>query len=71
MTNYAKVKEYTNLVRDMNSKAILNIDEQMLKEHRRKKLFAKQMMENSDKINKLENDITEIKDMLSFLINRK
>ncbi len=68
MTNYAKVKEHKDLIRDMESKAILNIDSQALMEHRRKKSVMKEVVNNSQKINQMENDIKEIKEMLFSLI---
>lgn len=71
MTNYAKVKEHRNLIRDLHSKAILNIDNQALMEHRNKKKIMKKVIDNSQKIEKMENDLSEIKQMLSILIDNK
>jgi hypothetical protein len=70
MSNYAKVKEHNNLVRDMSSKAILNIDQEALENHRRKKSMMKSIVENNEKIHDLENDVKEIKQMLSCLLER-
>jgi hypothetical protein len=71
MTNYAKVKEHRNLIRDLHSKAILNIDNQALTEHRNKKKIMKKVIDNSQKIEKMENDLSEIKQMLCILIDKK
>lgn len=71
MTNYAKVKNHKDLVRDMESKAILNIDSQSLNEHRKKKAVMQQIVENSKKINQMETDIGEIKQMLTSLIKNR
>lgn len=68
MTNYAKVKEHKDLVRDMESKAILNIDTQALMEHRKKKALMREVVNNSNKINQMESDIGEIKQMLLSII---
>lgn len=70
MTNYAKVKEHKDLIRDMHSKAILNVDNQALVEHRNKKTLMKKVINNSNKIEKMENDLSEIKQMLSILIDK-
>lgn len=71
MTNYAKVEEHEDLIRDMHSKAILNIDNQALVEHRKKKEMMKKVINNSQKIDKIENELSEIKKMLSILIDKK
>jgi len=71
MTKLAIVKDHKGLVRDLDSKAILNTDNQSLKEHRNKKEFLKNIIENSSKIEKLEEDIIEIKRMLMQLLKGK
>jgi hypothetical protein len=70
MTKYAKVEEHDDLIRDMHSKAILNIDNQALMEHRKKKEMMKKVLNNSQKIENIENQISEIKQMLSILIDK-
>lgn len=71
MTDFAKVKDHKGLIRDMNSKAILNVDNEALVEHRNRKNVMKNIIDNSHKIEKLENDVNDIKQMLQILINRK
>ena len=71
MTNYAKVKEQKGLVREMYSKAILNTDAQALQEHRKNKKMMKELVDNSTKIKKIEDDISSIKEMLSSIVNSK
>lgn len=70
MTNYAKVKEHNDLVRDMSSKAILNIDKEALENHRKNKSIMKSLVENNKKVEELEDDVKEIKEMLSCLLER-
>ena len=70
MTNFAKVEEHKELIRDMHSKAILNIDNQALLEHRKRKDMMRKVINNSSKIDRLENDVSEIKQMLSILIEK-
>lgn len=68
MTNFAKVKDHTGLVREMYSKAILSVDDQALKDHRKKKAMMKEVVNNSQKINQIENDMQEIKQMLAEMV---
>lgn len=71
MTDYAKVKDHENLIRDLHSKAILNVDNQSLVEHRKKKEMMKKVINNSQKIDKIENELSDIKKLLSILIDKK
>lgn len=71
MNNYAKVKDHKELIRDMHSKAVLNIDTQALLEHRKKKAAMREVFVNSEKIKKIENDIAEIKQLLFSLVEKK
>jgi hypothetical protein len=63
-----KVKDRNDLVRDMRTMAILNVDTANLGKD---KLY-KQKMEKEKRvdhaINKLENDVTEIKDSLNKIL---
>ena len=63
-----KVKDRTDLVRDMRTMAILNVDTANLGKDR----LYKQKMEKDkrvdDAINKLENDVTEIKSSLDKIL---
>lgn len=63
-----KVKDRTDLVRDMRTMAILNVDTANLGKDR----LYKQKMEKDkrvdDAINKLENDVTEIKNSLDKIL---
>jgi len=70
MTDFAKVKDHKGLIRDLNSKAILNVDNEALTEHRNRKNVMKKMVDTTEKIEKLENDINQIKDMLIQLIQK-
>lgn len=63
-----KVKDRNDLVRDMNTMAILNVDKNSLN----KDLLYKQKMrrekEVNDAINKLESEVTEIKGSLNKIL---
>jgi len=71
---FAKVKDHDNLVRDMNSKAILNTDRLALQEHMQKRELAKkelsEKIEAKQRLNKIENEMSEIKDLLRELISK-
>jgi hypothetical protein len=63
-----KVKDRNDLVRDMRTMALLNVDTANLGKDR----LYKQKMEKEKRvdvaINKLENDVTEIKDSLNKIL---
>ena len=71
---FAKVKDHDNLVRDMNSKAILNTDRLALQECYQKRELAKKELsektESKQRLDKIENEMSEIKDLLRELIGR-
>lgn len=67
------IKNEKGLVRDLDSKAILSIDTTLLNEHRLRKTKARQMYENSLKVDKLETDIENLKsdmDSIKVLLNK-
>lgn len=68
MTNFAKVKGHNDLVRELHSKAILSIDKESLMEHRKKKKVLSEIFANTERINRMESDIEEIKQMVLQLI---
>ena len=64
--DYVKVKDHTNLVRDQNTQAILNID---MKEYN-SYMKLKQIKENeSNRVKKLESDVSGIKNDLDDIKN--
>ena len=71
---FAKVKDHDNLVRDMNSKAILNTDKLALQEYYQKREMAKkelsEKVESKQRLDKIENEMSEIKDLLRELIGK-
>jgi hypothetical protein len=69
MTRLARISGNKGLVRDMESKAILNIDIQAKLEHKRSKEFLTKLMTESNKIEELENDINEIKNDINEIKN--
>ena len=71
---FAKVKDHDNLVRDMNSKAILNTDKLALQEYYQKRELVKKELsektESKQRLDKIENEMSEIKDLLRELIGK-
>ena len=71
---FAKVKDHENLVRDMNSKAILNTDKLALQEYYQKRELVKKELsektESKQRLDKIENEMSEIKDLLRELIGK-
>ena len=65
---YAKVKDHDNFIRDMNSKAVLNTDIAGLQEYYQKREVAKkeqsEKMETKQRLAKIEEEMSEIKDLL-------
>ena len=71
---FAKVKDHDNLVRDMQSKAVLNTDKAGLNNYLQKRELAKKEMsektETKQRLAKIENDMAEIKNLLTQLVGR-
>lgn len=63
-----KVKDRADLVRDMRTMAILNVDTANLGKDRLYKQKMAKEKQVDDAINKLENDVTEIKDNLNKIL---
>lgn len=72
---YAKVKEHNNLIRDMNSKAVLNTDKEGLQDYLRKREVAKkqqeEQIETKNRLAKIEQDMSEIKTLLHNIANSR
>jgi hypothetical protein len=67
MTTHVRIDD-TALIRDIHSKAILNTDRAGLNEYLMKREIAKkqqaEQVANKDRLDKLENDMSEIKSLL-------
>lgn len=70
MTNKYMETDVPGLVKDPNSGAILNVDNSKLDAYKKQKMFFEQKKNDSDRINKLEGDIIQIKEMLQQLLKR-
>ena len=66
--DYTKIKDSEDLVKDNNSGAILNINNDALRAYRQARTNNMRMYE---KVNQMENDISEIKSLLNELVKGK
>jgi cell shape-determining protein MreC len=70
-----RIEEEKHLVRDTTNRAILNTDRAGLENYLAQRQLAKQKMaeqeEMKNKVGKLEQDITDIKDMLRELVQMR
>jgi hypothetical protein len=64
------VTDNPHLQRDGYSKAILNTDMSALKEHQRKQKMSQELEQNNAKIIKLEQDVSDIKTLLTTILNK-
>jgi len=70
MRKYARIVDHENLVRDMETKAILQTDLTFVRQHE-KRMQELQKEENREReINKLKEDIAEIKNLLCQLLKK-
>lgn len=63
------VEGHKDLIRDPHSKAVLSVDKEALMNHRKKKAMMKQVYEDSNRIERVENEVSEIKNMLSQILS--
>lgn len=70
-----KIEGNTKLVRDLNSKAVLNTDRAALEEYYMKRELARkqqnQQNETKDRITNIENEMIEIKSLLKQLLQQR
>ena len=58
-----------DLLRDVHSKALVNVNSHKLREHQLKRDAAKLIMKNAEDISELKTEMSDIKQMLQLLIN--
>jgi predicted transcriptional regulator len=66
-----RVKENENLVRDSDNFAILNTNRDVLTAHERKVVQLRKQKQQEEEINNIKRDVSEIKDLLRQLLERK
>lgn len=67
---YLKVKEHKNLVRDSNSKAIINKDSEALNKYREERELRLKLSNIANEYDTLKNEVSDMKDMLKTLLER-
>ena len=70
MSNKYLQTDFEGLVKDPNSGAVLNVDYAALDAYKKKKSFYKNQQNEMKRIDKIENDVSEIKQMLQQLLKR-
>jgi uncharacterized FlaG/YvyC family protein len=70
MMKYMKVKDETNLVRDVYSKAILNTDKDILKKHDMKMRQVEKDKRQNEEINSLKDEINELRKLIENMLKR-
>ena len=71
MEKVSKIIDHPDLIRDMDSKAVLASDLDKYQQHRQRKHFLKNLMNQGQEIETLKKDISEIKEMLLMLTKDK
>jgi len=69
MNKYIKT-DVEGFVKDPSNGAVLNVDTEKLSAYKKQKQFYENNKKNSERIEKLENDIGDIKEMLQKLLKR-
>jgi len=74
MNNYLIVETDRNLIRDLNSNAIVNKNkseyDQFLKISEQKYKEKKEFENLKHEVNSIKNDLSEIKSLLTFIVNK-
>lgn len=69
-----KIKDNPTLIRDVTNRALLNTDVEGLENYKTQRLLAKKRLQEQEemknKVEKLEQDISEIKNLLQQLVTR-
>jgi hypothetical protein len=75
MIEVLQVDSNASLVRDVESRAIINTNDSEFETYLKNREImlsrVNQLQEQNEKINRLENDINDIKHMLTMLINKE
>jgi formiminotetrahydrofolate cyclodeaminase len=75
MTHFLKVEGNDSLVRDISNKAVINSNVKEYQSYIEKRnmmhIQKEELKKQSQEINNLKKDMSEIKDMLSILIGKK
>ena len=65
-----KISGVENFVKDSNNKAVLNVDKGALNAYKKQRTIISSAKNLSEEVDSLKNDVKEIKDLLTQLINK-
>jgi len=68
---YVKIEDNEDLVRDKETNAVLNVDNQALANYRAQRARQREINGSLGKIKELESDVAEIKSLLYKLLDRE
>lgn len=69
MDKYVKT-DVEGLVKDRNSNAVLSVDNAKLEAYKKKKHYMQQTANQDARLEQVENDISEIKNMFALLLEK-
>lgn len=64
------VKDHPNLIKDSNSKAVLNVDESAVKRHEERLAKVNKELQRDKEMAELKNEVGELKGMLKLLLEK-
>jgi len=67
---YAKVKENPELIRDMDSKAVLNTNLTALQSYKKKREKQQEIQSAVDDINNLRQEVNELKTLMQRILDK-
>lgn len=67
---FYKVTDHPNLIKDSNSKAVLNVDQSAIARHEQRLAKVQKEQKVTEEINTLKNDMAEIKALLKELLGK-
>jgi hypothetical protein len=67
---YAKVKENPELIRDMDSKAVLNTNSTALQAYKKKREKQQEIQSAVEDINTMKQDINELKTLMQRILEK-
>jgi hypothetical protein len=67
---YAKVKENPELIRDMNSKAVLNTNQAALQSYKKKREKQNEIQSAVSDINNMKQDINDLKALMQRILEK-
>lgn len=67
---FAKVKNHDDIVRDMNTKALISVDRAGLEAHKRKKIEQAKINNALEELNSMKQDIIDLKVLMHSILQK-